>query len=498
MTVLRFLDSDRGANDSGAQRGEALVSSEHLTMMAPSSPPEGVHDYIVVGAGSAGCALAHKLSCNPEASVLLIEAGGSGDHADVKHPNRWYKLWGTEYDWGYQTTPQRGTDYRSHYWPRGKLLGGTSSINGMMYLRGSSSDYDNWAYLGNVGWDYESVLESFKEIESCPGGNARYHGTAGLLHPKETGNRAVLSEAFIGAAESAGHPRNEDFNGETLQGVGWTPLTIHDGTRESSSRAFLDPIRASANLTVLTGAVVQRVIVSEGRAAGVRYRLGDLFYDTFASAEVILCGGAIDSPKLLMLSGIGPAAELEDLGIEVQVNLPGVGRHLQDHVLIGVVFEASDAIPAGDEYVTDCCLFAKSDPQRTACDLEISLVRQNIFAEGFPAPSNCYTIVAEVMRPASKGFVRLRSSDADDAPLINPAYLAEETDVRRLIIGIDMARAIASAVPLAKHTNREVIPGPEVATRGGTDEVRPSSHGNLLSSSGHVPHGTLGGLCRRS
>jgi len=425
---------------------------------------EGPYDYVVVGAGSAGCALASGLSASQDVSVVLLEAGGPDDHPDIAAPNRWFALWGTDHDWGYRTIPQAGTAFRRHYWPRGRVLGGSSSINGTMFLRGSRADFDAWAYEGNTGWDYGRVLESFKEIESVPAGDRRYHGDSGPLHPAVTASPSELSALFIEAAIQAGHERNDDFNGLTLEGAGWTPLTIHGGRRESSARAFLQPAANRPNLTVLTGATAYQVTFDRGRATGVRYTRDGTLRLVAASREIILSGGAIDSPRLLLLSGIGPARDLEDLGIEVAVDAPGVGRNLQDHVMAGVVYEASRPIEGGDEYITDCCLFARSDARRATVDLEVSLVRQNIFGEGFEAPPNCYAIIAEVMRPVSSGFLRLRSDDPSEQPLINPAYLAEDEDVRTLAAGLGMARAVGTAPALAGWTRGEVVPGPDTVT----------------------------------
>jgi choline dehydrogenase len=440
------------------------MTSSQPTVSPAHSPAGQKFDYIVVGAGSAGCAVAAGLSSSRDIDVLLIEAGGPDNHPDIAAPNRWFALWGTEYDWSYHTVPQAGTAYRSHYWPRGKVLGGSSSINGTMFLRGSRFDFDTWAYQGNIGWDYQSVLESFKEIESVPEGDASYHGDSGPLHPAPTRNPSKLSESFVNAAMQVGHQPNNDFNGATLEGVGWTPLTIYGDRRESSARAFIEPARNRPNLTIVTGATAYNIALERQRATAVHYSWNGHSCSAYASREIILCGGAIDSPKLLLLSGIGRAADLEDLGIKVVVDLPGVGRNLQDHVMTGVVFEARRPIEADDDYITDCCLFARSDARRVTVDLEVSLVRQNIFAEGFEAPPNCYSIVAEVMRPASTGFVRLRSADPSEPPLINPAYLTEEDDVHRLATGVEMARSIGFASALSEWTLREVIPGPDTLT----------------------------------
>jgi choline dehydrogenase len=419
------------------------------------------YDYVVVGAGSAGCALAHRLSVNPDASVLLLEAGGPDTHPGIHDPAVYFSLWGTEVDWGYRTVPQKHTAYRIHPWPRGKVLGGTSSLNGMVYLRGSRHDYDSWAYQGNVGWDYASVLRSFCEMECSTFGDCEYHGASGMLHAAVPKDVNPLSEVFIEACLEVGYPRNHDFNGETIEGVGWNELTIYEGKRESAARAFLNPVMNRPNLNVITGAWAHGLVInSSNRVTGVRY-IRDGSIDQADADEVILSCGAVDSPRLLMLSGIGPAEELEEVGIEVVEDLPGVGKNLHDHMLIGVVYAATQPTPPMYPNITESCLFAKSDPRRISPDIEISFNKEKHFAEGYVTPSDCFTLIPGIVRPQSRGWLRLTSASPLDPPIINPRYLSAEKDIVGLLRGIEMSREIGLANAFKPWRIGEVVPGPE-------------------------------------
>lgn len=420
------------------------------------------YDYVIVGAGSAGCALAYRLSSDPDVSVALLEAGGPDDHPDIHHPPVYFSLWGTEIDWSYQTVPQKHTAYRIHPWPRGKVLGGTSSLNGMVYLRGDRHDYDAWAYAGNVGWDYARVLRSFCDMESSAFGEGEYHGAAGPLHPAVPQDRNPMSEVFIEACVEAGYPRNDDFNGETLEGAGWNELTIHQGKRESAARAFLRPAMDRPNLTVITGAWAHQLLVDRSnRVTGVRYSRDGGMEQAGAAREVVLCCGAVDSPRLLLLSGIGPARELEEVGVAVVQDLPGVGKNLHDHLLIGVVYAATRPTPPAYPNITESCLFARSDPRRISCDVEISFNKEKHFAEGFDTPDDCFTLIPGIVRPQSRGWLRLPSASPLDPPIINPRYLSCDEDVVGLLRGIEMSREIGMTDTFKPWRVREVVPGPE-------------------------------------
>lgn len=429
--------------------------------------PEGF-DYIIVGAGSSGCALAHRLATSATGSVLLIEAGPDMVPRIVRDASSWPLVLKSEYDWQYRTVAQRHADGRTFDWPRGRIVGGCSAMNGMVFLRGAPADYDAWERLGCRGWGYRDVLEEFRSLEAWHDGAGRYRGTAGPLQPRPVAARHPLSSALVQAAIECGHRFNPDFNAAGIEGVGWNDLLIRDGRRQDLGTALIEPIRSRSNFHLVIDAVVTRLLVDRSGPCvrGVEYVAGGSLGRLTAEREVILCAGAVDSPRLLLLSGIGPARDLARLGIEVVVDLPGVGRNLHDHLLIGVVYEAKAPIPPLNANITEACLFAKSDTRRADCDIEISFVHEPMFTPGFDPPANSYSIIPGIVKPRSRGTLSLASSDPADPPLLDPHYLEVDADLQGLARGIEMAREIGMATALRDWRLREVVPGPEVDGAG--------------------------------
>lgn len=422
-------------------------------------------DYVIIGAGSSGCALAHRLTTSTAASVLLIEAGPGTIPRVVRDASSWPLVLKSDYDWQYRTVPQRYADGRTFDWPRGRIVGGCSAMNGMVFLRGAPSDYDAWERLGCAGWGYRDVLEAFRDIETWHDGGSRYRGTSGPLRPHTIAERNPLSSALVEAALERGHRFNPDFNAADIEGVGWNDLLIRDGHRQDLGTALIDPLRSLPNFKLLTGATATRLLVDRQgpRVRGVEYVAGGSVGRITAEREVIVCAGAVDSPRLLLLSGIGSAPELEKLGIEVVADLPGVGRNLHDHLLIGVVYEAKAPIPPINVNITEACLFAKSEPGLADCDVEISFVHEPMFTPGFQPPANSYSIIPGIVKPRSRGTLSLASSDPADPPILDPHYLEVDADLRALARGIEMARAIGMASALGAWRQREVVPGPNAA-----------------------------------
>lgn len=405
-------------------------------------------DVVIVGAGSAGCALANRLSADPMRSVALLEAGGPDDREAIRVPRQYFSLWGTDVDWQYVSTPQRGTSGRRHQMPRGRVLGGTSSLNGMVYLRGSRTDYDAWEASGCTGWGWDDVLPAFVEMESW-------------LKPSVLEPRHPLSEAMREASVQAGLSRNPSFDSGVLDGAGWNRSTILDGERHNAHRAFIVPVRDRPNLQVLTGTRALRIDLEGSRATGVVVLSGEGTVETIAAGEVVLCAGAFDSPRLLMLSGIGPAAALERVGVEPVANLP-VGDNLIDHLLIGIVYTSRRPIPETNAYTTEGCAFARSTPNRADCDIEISFAKEPHFApetnDGLPR----YTIIPGITRPKSRGTVRIASGDPDTDLIIDPNYFSHPDDMAAMIQAVRLSRQIGEQAALEEWNAREYFPGPHV------------------------------------
>lgn len=405
-------------------------------------------DFVVVGAGSAGCAVANQLSADPSVSVLLLEAGGPDDREAIRIPRQYFSLWGTDVDWGYLSTPQPGTVGRTHVMPRGRVLGGTSSINGMVYLRGAASDYDNWAALGCAGWDWASVRAEFDDLETW-------------LRPAVLQPHNPLSMAMIEAAIQAGYPRSATFDDGTLDGAGWNKATVADGERFNAHRAFIAPIRDRPNLRIRPETRALRLAMDGANAGGVVTQGADGGVETIPTGEVVLCAGAFDSPRLLLLSGIGPAGHLEQVGIAPVADLP-VGVNLIDHLLIGIVYNSRQPISDSNAYNTEACAFTRSTRNPGDCDVEISFAKEPHFApetdDGVPR----FTIIPGITRPKSRGTVRLTANDLDAPLAIDPNYFDQPDDMATMIEAVRLSREIAAQDALREWNAGEHFPGPAI------------------------------------
>ena len=441
-----------------------------------------MYDYIIVGAGSAGCVLANRLSANQERTVLLLEAGQSDKRTEVRVPVAFSKLFKTELDWNYVTEPQPHLDRRQLYWPRGKMLGGSSSMNAMIYIRGHRQDYDDWAAAGNRGWRYAEVLPYFKRAQHQERGASAYHGTGGPLNVADLRDPNPLSQAFVYAGIESGLPANNDFNGAQQEGVGYYQVTQKRGARHSAADAYLQPIRHRPNLTILTQAHATRILFEGDAAVGVEYLHQGSKQEARASAEVILCGGAINSPQLLLLSGIGPADQLRALGIPVRVDLPGVGQNLQDHPALAVTYACtqpvslSTAESAGNlaryfllrkgqltSNVAEAGAFIPTRAGEERPDLQFHFAPVYFIDNGFVVPAgHGFTIGVTLVRPQSRGYLALRSADPLQAPLLQPNYCATDADWRTLLDGIKLARRVVRTAPFAPFRGAEITPGAAV------------------------------------
>jgi choline dehydrogenase len=415
-------------------------------------------DYVVVGAGSAGCVVARRL-VDAGASVALLEAGEQATSPAVHDPGRWPELSLSDVDWGNFTEPQAACAGRRLHWPRGKVVGGTSAMNGMAHIRGHRLDYDGWAYHGCPGWGFDDVLPLFKRSEDFDRGPSEYRGAGGPLRVMADYEPHPLLAAFVVAAQEAGIPFNEDHNGPELDGVGFSQLTIRDGVRETAASAFLDPVATEPNLSLRTGSRAIGLRFSGSRCAGVDLEDGRIE----ARIETIVCAGTIESPKLLLLSGIGPAAELARLGIERRVDLPGVGKNLHDHLLSPVIVSSPKPVPPAIPGLTQlhAHLFWRSRPGLVVPDTQPLAFHIPLYRDGVAGPRDGYTLMGGLIRVGSRGVLRLRSADPREPPLLDPRCLSCQTDVDALAASVELCREIARQPALAPWTKEELSPGRE-------------------------------------
>ena len=444
-------------------------------------------DYIVVGAGSAGCVLAGRLSEDPLVRVLLLEAGPPDKSLWIHLPIGYGKtMWSPAYNWRFETDPDPNMNGRRIYWPRGKTLGGSSSINGLIYIRGQREDYEHWAALGNPGWGYDDLLPYFIKSESNQRGSNAFHGAAGPLRVSDIGTKHELIEAFIAGAGQVGVPRTDDFNGESQTGAGYYQLTTYKGWRCSTAKAYLSPARHRSNLRIETNAFAAGLVFEGSRAVGVRYRQGGEIKTVRCRAEVLLSAGSIQSPQLLQLSGIGPRPLLDKLGIRVVHDLPGVGENLQDHLQVRLSYQCTRPITTNDQLNSwagqaklglqwllfrsgplaiginqgGCFMRALPEEAKTP-DIQFHVATLSAdMAGGKVHPYSGFTMSICQLRPESRGHIRIRSLDPFEPPEIQPNYLATDLDRRTTVAGMKAARAIAASGAMRPYVLREVKPGP--------------------------------------
>ncbi|OCP19480.1 MULTISPECIES: choline dehydrogenase [unclassified Ensifer] len=458
------------------------------------------YDFIIIGAGSAGCVLANRLSADPSHKVLLIEAGGRDANPLFRLPMLMGKLFHSGiYNWHYHTEPEPFLNGRSLYWPRGKVLGGTSTINGMIYVRGNRHDYDRWAQMGSSGWSYDEVLPAFRRSEAHVQRRDEYHNGEGELTVCRARGWNTLLDVFNEAGGQAGHPLNDDFNGADQEGFGRYDFTISKGKRCSTAYAFLRPAKNRRNLTIVTRAQTQRIIVENGRAVGVEFRQKNGIRRVHADRQVILSAGVVNSPQILMLSGIGPADELAKFNIRSVQDLPGVGKNLQDHVDCVMAYECPQPVTLYSDLRADkltwsviqgmlfgkgiattfpyeAGAFVKSRSDLTAPDIQLHFMPalEKTANLHFPNPfkkvpveaNHGFSIRVGPVNPESRGEITLRSDNPMEPPKISANYLQTDFDVRTMIDAIRMTRDIINQKAFDKYRGRELAPGPTVDSDG--------------------------------
>ena len=442
-------------------------------------------DYVIVGAGSAGCVLAHRLTASGRHRVLLIEAGGADRNVWIHIPLGYGKLFtNPKVNWLYSSEPEPELNNRRIIQPRGKVLGGSSSINGLLYIRGQPEDYDHWRQLGNAGWSFDDVLPYFRRAEHQQRGEDAFHGVGGPLAVSDVSEPHPLCEAFLAAVEQAGLPRNDDFNGPAQEGAGYYQLTARNGRRWSTAVGYLRPARRRHNLAVVSNALTTRILFEGRRAVGVAYRQSDATRVARAEGEVIVAGGAFNSPQLLQLSGLGPAALLQSFGIEVIADMPGVGADLQDHLQVRMQYRCTEAITmndvinsrrrqlaAGLRYILwrkglltigagYAGGFFRTDPSAATPDVQVHFIIYSADAVGaalHPFPGFIASVC--LLRPESRGHVWIKSADPREPPAIQPRYLSAPSDRDVIARGMKLLRRIMGQKAIRRYIAEERAPG---------------------------------------
>ena len=450
---------------------------------------DDTYDFIVTGAGSAGCAVAGRLSESGRYRVLLLEAGGRDSYPGIHIPLGYTKTFANpRYNWMFESEPEKELNNRTLYQPRGKVLGGTSSINGMVYMRGTSTDYDGWRQRGCEGWDWDSILPYFKRAEDQERGPNEFHGTGGPLHVSNP-VRTPLGDAMVKASIEAGIPANDDFNGARQEGVGYYQTTTTNRRRWSSARAYLGPARGRQNLTVATNAHATRILFDDRRAVGIEYRTPDGLKTARALGEIVVSGGVYGSPQLLQLSGLGPADLLGEFGIPVVRDMAGVGKNLHDHFNTYLVWRCPQKITVNDMamspalklkaamqyavnrsgHLSNAGIYAgalvRSDPRLEQPDLQINMsgwsAMERLRTGLKPHPFSAFTFSPVHLRPEGRGWVRIKSPDPLAPPAIQFNFLASDYDFQALIYGARLSRKIAAQPALKPFVAEEVLPGSE-------------------------------------
>ncbi len=437
------------------------------------------YDFIIIGAGSAGSAVAARLSEGGASNVLLLEAGPPDTKQEIHIPALFSKLFKSEVDWAYYTEPQAALNGRRVYCPRGKMLGGCSSINAMIYQRGNPGDYDHWAALGNQGWSYADLLPLFKRLENFEPGASAYHGAGGPLNVADLRDPNPLSRAFVQACQQVGLPLNDDHNGARQEGFGLYRVNQKEGQRHSTAAAYLKPAMSRANLRVETNALATRLLFDGKRCSGVAYAQNGTAVEVRAHREVILCGGAINSPQLLLLSGIGDSQQLRSLDIAVVHHLPGVGQNLIDHLIFLLAFDCNAPLTLANagtpessaayaqsrmgpltSNIAEAGGFVQVLPHSPVPDLQFHFAPSYFVNHGFDNPiGHGFSIGATLVQPKSVGYLGLRTGSPEDHPIIQPNFLTHEDDLTILLEGVKLARAIAAAPALTRYREREYLPG---------------------------------------